>query len=61
MDFISIYKENLWEYIASPFFNDKELDYYKKVLNILEKNLTAYAPLKMKSHEKIKQKNNGQN
>ena len=34
-------------YLASPFFNDKELDYYKKVLNILEKkNLTVYAPLK---------------
>ena len=34
-------------YLASPFFNEKELDYYKKVLNILEKkNLTVYAPLK---------------
>ena len=34
-------------YLASPFFNDKELYYYKKVLNILEKkNLTVYAPLK---------------
>lgn len=34
-------------YLESPFFNDKELDYYKKVLNILEKkNLTVYAPLK---------------
>ena len=34
-------------YLASPFFNDKELDYYEKTLNILEKkNLTVYAPLK---------------
>ena len=34
-------------YLASPFFNDKELDYYEKVLNILEKkNLIVYAPLK---------------
>ena len=34
-------------YLASPFFNDKELDYYEKVLKILEKkNLTIYAPLK---------------
>lgn len=34
-------------YLASPFFNEKELDYYEKVLNILEKkNLTVYAPLK---------------
>ena len=34
-------------YLASPFFNDKELDNYEKVLNVLEKkNLTVYAPLK---------------
>lgn len=34
-------------YLASPFFNEKELDYYEKTLNILEKkNLTVCAPLK---------------
>lgn len=33
-------------YLASPFFNDKEIDYYKKTLIILEKkNLMIYAPL----------------
>ena len=34
-------------YLASPFFNDEELDNYKKVLKILKaKNLEVYAPLK---------------
>lgn len=34
-------------YLASPFFNDKELDNYEKVLTILEKkDLIIYAPLK---------------
>lgn len=34
-------------YLASPFFNEKELDYYEKVLKILEsKDLKVYAPLK---------------
>ena len=33
-------------YLASPFFNDKELYNYKKVLDILKtKNLEVYAPL----------------
>lgn len=34
-------------YLASPFFNELEINYYEKVLNILEKkNLQIYAPLK---------------
>ena len=33
-------------YLASPFFNDNELEYYQKALTILRnKNLQVYAPL----------------
>ena len=37
-------------YLASPFFNDKELDYYEKVLNILEKTNINSRSLLMNLH-----------
>ncbi len=42
-------------YLASPFFNDEELQNYEQVLNILcEKHIEVYAPLKNEISRKEK-------